>query len=372
MKYIRSQRGRRLRHLPPLFIFFVIVVLLSKPLLYKLDMARNTDNGTEISELPSTQELDFNDAFDGIYRLDLDGDDTYELLSIDMKNGTIEVIRMNDESEYETLHNLNETARDYLKLPFGTEVLLNIPESFQMEEVIVSWSNKWTGNSGVQEISLAELYCYEKGRNVFYDCYPLTGIDGITVVLKEFRFNENIPDFYEVVEIQVYEKGKLIQAIETSSITYEGTYLYEGLFINKRDIISGMPDVRDFNFDGISDIGILVAKSRPYNIPYAYFIWNQEMGQLESPFICFSNPWLDIETQEFIEYKNCSRGIYWYNHYRFVEGKFQLVWRQEEDNSCDVLDSVWLNTYSFMNGETVCINHEVKPHDWLKQNRWYE
>lgn len=108
------------------------------------------------------------------------------------------------------------------------------------------------------------------------------------------------PNYRSVEQIQVYEGDHLLQTIDTSALTYEGPELYEGLFVNKGYTV-GEPDVRDVNFDGSEDFGLLAVEAYPNNVPYGYFLWDDDSEQFVFSFCMTAFPRLDEAEEVVIE-----------------------------------------------------------------------
>lgn len=84
----------------------------------------------------------------------------------------------------------------------------------------------------------------------------------------------------------------------------------------------GEPDVRDVNFDGSEDFGLLAVKTYPNNVPYGYFLWDDESEQFVFSFFLSAFPMLDEVEEEVIE--RMSMGVQ--NYYEFdADGRLQLI-----------------------------------------------
>ena len=157
----------------------------------------------------------------------------------------------------------------------------------------------------------------------FVERYSLHTADGrlLELILWENGGVRGEWNYRSVEQIQVYEGDHLLQTIDTSALTCEGPYLYEGLFVNKGYTI-GEPDVRDVNFDGSEDFGLLAVKTYPNNVPYGYFLWDDESEQFVFSFFLSAFPRLDEVEEEVIE--RMSMGVQ--NYYEFdADGRLQLI-----------------------------------------------
>ena len=88
-------------------------------------------------------------------------------------------------------------------------------------------------------------------------------------------------------------------------------YAWDGLFVNKGFAV-GEPDVRDLNFDGAQDFGLLAVETYPKNVPYSYFLWNKEKQQFDYGFTLFGSKALqvDAEQRKLVEHSNDVQGEY--------------------------------------------------------------
>lgn len=115
----------------------------------------------------------------------------------------------------------------------------------------------------------------------------------LTIVLNSPEPEEN---YFSVDQILVYDGSKQIQTIDTTTIVPPEDYAWDGLYVNLGSDV-GEPDVRDINFDGAEDFGLLAVESYPKNIPYGYFIWNQESNLFEYKFALFGMDALEVNTE---------------------------------------------------------------------------
>lgn len=148
--------------------------------------------------------------------------------------------------------------------------------------------------------------------NNYGDLYTFTvqvsGERELTVVLDTSQPQEN---YFSIDQILVYEGEELLQTIETTSVPPVEDYLWEGLFVNRGYVI-GEPDIRDLNFDGSQDFGLLAVSGYPHNVPYSYFLWNKTEGQFNYGFTLFGSGALEIdaENQRLIEHSHDVMGQY--------------------------------------------------------------
>ncbi|MBR3768944.1 MAG: M56 family metallopeptidase [Lachnospiraceae bacterium] len=118
-------------------------------------------------------------------------------------------------------------------------------------------------------------------------------------------------EYYEVNQILVYDGDELIQTISCKDLAMPMEYAWDGLFVNKGYEV-GEPDVRDVNFDGAKDFGLLAVSTYPKNVPYYYFVWNEEHNEFFYGFTLFGASALevDVENRRLIEYSHDSMGQY--------------------------------------------------------------
>ncbi len=101
----------------------------------------------------------------------------------------------------------------------------------------------------------------------------------------------------EVSEVQIYDGESLLQTITKDDIPEVSDYAWDGLFLYEGSQV-GLPDVRDLNFDGAEDFGLLAVSVYPQNVPYSYFFWNAEKEMFEYQFTAFGPGWLQIDEAE--------------------------------------------------------------------------
>lgn len=104
-------------------------------------------------------------------------------------------------------------------------------------------------------------------------------------------------DSEEVLEIQIYDGDQLLQTIAKENVPAVTDYAWDGLFLNEGNAV-GLPDVRDLNFDGAEDFGLLAVSDYPQNVPYSYFFWNEEKGQFVYQLTAFGPGWLQTDDSE--------------------------------------------------------------------------
>lgn len=124
---------------------------------------------------------------------------------------------------------------------------------------------------------------------------------------------EEVEDFSakEIRKILVYDGDLLLQTITKDDIPEVTDYAWDGLFLNESNTV-GLPDVRDLNFDGAEDFGLLAVFAYPQNVPYSYFFWNAEKALFEYQFTSFGPGWLQIDNSEkaLVEVSNEGTEIY--------------------------------------------------------------
>ena len=116
----------------------------------------------------------------------------------------------------------------------------------------------------------------------------------LTVVLYTKQPNRK---YFAVDQILVYnEEGRLLQTIEASAIPAVEEYAWDGRFVNQNEQV-GEPDIRDVNFDGAQDFGLLAVGTYPHNVPYSYFLWNAQKQRFEYGFTLFGSSALEADPE---------------------------------------------------------------------------
>jgi hypothetical protein len=134
----------------------------------------------------------------------------------------------------------------------------------------------------------------------------------LTVFLKLSEVEDF--DSEEVLEIQIYDGDQLLQTIAKEDVPAVTDYAWDGLFLNESNKV-GLPDVRDLNFDGAEDFGLLAVFAYPQNVPYSYFIWNAEKESFEYKFTAFGPGWLQIDDSQKCLVEVSNEGMETYEKY---------------------------------------------------------
>ena len=148
-------------------------------------------------------------------------------------------------------------------------------------------------------------------------------------------------DYRRINRLMIYdEQDNLIQTIYPEETENDGIFLNEGLFVNLGSTI-GEPDIRDVNFDGFTDFGLLACSSYPKNVPYNYFLWNEEREQFEFGFTIFGASALEIDNEEqyLINFDYTTDPAAQYR-YRYENGKLVRCTGQEQNDSADPMDDI--------------------------------
>ena len=127
---------------------------------------------------------------------------------------------------------------------------------------------------------------------------------------------EKLEDFsaQEIRKIQVYDGDQLLQTITKDDVPGVADYAWDGLFLNESNTV-GLPDVRDLNFDGAEDFGVLAVFAYPQNVPYSYFFWNAEKELFEYQFTAFGPGWLQIDDSQKCLVEVSNEGMETYEKY---------------------------------------------------------
>ena len=200
--------------------------------------------------------------------------------------------------------------------------------------------------------------------------YSLSLADGreLTVEFRESLTRPGEDETYRTVdEILVWDGEELLQTITAGAVTGSGDYLFEGLYRIEGSGDTGAPDLRDINFDGSDDLGVLAAGSLPRNVPYAYFVWDEGEEQLVFSQVLFGPVTLDYPDREVIEFSAVQNGLYLYDHYvPDNSGALRLTLREEEDQLSQTAPwgQVWVNTYEPEGDKLVRTGRELRESDW--------
>lgn len=101
-------------------------------------------------------------------------------------------------------------------------------------------------------------------------------------------------EYFEVGKIRIYRGKQWIQTIDPATLPPVEEYAWDGLYVNQGYTV-GEPDVRDLNFDGAQDFGLLAVEAYPKNVPYSYFLWNQKKQQFDYGFTLFGSEMLVVD-----------------------------------------------------------------------------
>ena len=163
--------------------------------------------------------------------------------------------------------------------------------------ILISGCGKTAPNSsGTEKSAIAETIDSIPIPEVMYQ-FPVMVSDNrrLTICLHLAE----LQDFSakEIREIQVCDGEQLLQIITKDDIPEVTDYDWDGLFLNEHNKV-GLPDVRDLNFDGAEDFGLLAVFAYPQNVPYSYFFWNEDIDLFEYQFTSFGPGWLQIDDSE--------------------------------------------------------------------------
>ncbi len=134
-------------------------------------------------------------------------------------------------------------------------------------------------------------------------------------------------DYYRVNTLKVYDGSQLLSTTDTTALKYEGDYLFDGAFFLRGELAFWNPLVGDFNFDGFDDLCLMATDGTPKNMPFAYFLWNQEQQRLDFSFVLANPLTVDAENRTLVECVVGPAGTYEdFNTYQFDEqGKLTLI-----------------------------------------------
>lgn len=141
---------------------------------------------------------------------------------------------------------------------------------------------------------ISDMDLSSMGLYTFHVQAALNQEQELTVVLYTKQPNRK---YFAVDQILVYnEEGRLLQTIEASAIPAVEEYAWDGLFVNQNEQV-GEPDIRDVNFDGAQDFGLLAVGTYPHNVPYSYFLWNAQKQRFEYGFTLFGSSALEADPE---------------------------------------------------------------------------
>lgn len=149
-----------------------------------------------------------------------------------------------------------------------------------------------------REEARADVVWYEPDGSCVFEL--TAGGRLLTVRLISGRPGQN---YFDVDRIEVYEGDRLLQTIEGDGLFQPSgseAYLWEGIFVN-RGYAVGEPEIKDLNFDGSEDFGLLAVSGYPHNVPYSYFLWNEERECFEHSFVLFCGVETDGSRRELVE-----------------------------------------------------------------------
>ena len=132
-------------------------------------------------------------------------------------------------------------------------------------------------------------------------------------------------EYRSIREVQIYDGQTLVQTIDEKNVPESAEYASDGLFINQAQAI-GLPDLRDVNFDGYVDLGILAVSTYPKNVPYHYFLWNPQTEHFEYGFTLFGASALELdEVHQLLIEERTDNGQKSKAYYSFSTGTLRCV-----------------------------------------------
>lgn len=202
-------------------------------------------------------------------------------------------------------------------------------------------------NSETYESTIAETTETIQMPETVYEFPVMVSEDrGLTISLHM----EELEDFSakEIRKIQVYDGDQLLQTITKDDIPEVTDYAWDGLFLNESNTV-GLPDVRDLNFDGAEDFGLLAVFAYPQNVPYSYFFWNADKELFEYQFTAFGPGWLQIDDSEKALVEVSNEGMESYEKYFSFDQDGNIVnGKQTPSDLNTVSDNQKLNGYILM------------------------
>ena len=153
-------------------------------------------------------------------------------------------------------------------------------------------------------------------------------------VLSVILHLEEQKDAYtdKITEVLVYDGDRLLQTISRDDVPATADYALDGLFFSQSSSI-GEPDVRDLNFDGAEDFGLLAVQYYPHNVPYCYFLWNDATERFEYQFMAFGMGALEVDKEEKCLIETSIDGAIIYSKYYIFESDGSMNSRVETRNA---------------------------------------
>ena len=169
------------------------------------------------------------------------------------------------------------------------------PEAYVDGNAYRAWRDACIGDAEAVEIPYTDLTpehvaALTAGGEPYSFQVRVSGGQLLTVGLET---SQPEADYFSVDRLRIYEDRKLIQTIETAGLPVPEEYAWDGLFVN-RGYEVGEPDIRDLNFDGAEDFGLLAVDGYPHNVSYTYFLWNEGEHRFDCGFTLFGS--LALET----------------------------------------------------------------------------
>lgn len=178
----------------------------------------------------------------------------------------------------------------------------------------------------------------------------------LDLILHGFKAEEGYSR-YCIDKIDVYDGTDLIQTIfAKEAIQEEDTdYGYiEGYTESWYE--DGGLYVGDMNFDGVEDIGLFAWVTTGANIPYYYWLWNEDKQQFTYAFCICDPSFIDTEKEQIVVGIRESCCSWSTNYYAYDEnGELKLVGYIYDDYSDDVLKR---EIYELIDGEMQLIGEE--------------
>lgn len=170
----------------------------------------------------------------------------------------------------------------------------------------------------------------EENRQVETERITMTTATGRNLSLElELEPLDQQPYCLAIEQIRVYEGDTPLQFMAVEDDVYTPDSFYQGLFLI-RDPNIGEPDIRDLNFDGSPDLGLLAESSFPHNVSYVWFLWDEETSRFSFSTYLFSNPTLDVENRQVVEH---IRGMWAVRRRQYISGTKMVRWSRSATGS---------------------------------------
>ena len=174
-------------------------------------------------------------------------------------------------------------------------------------------------------------------------------------------------DTYGINQVEVWEDEQLIQTISVCDDLLAGDFEFGADFLTYGQYTDcwnteSLLTVSDMNFDGAEDFGLFAWITTGANIPYYYWLWDEDSGQFCYSF-CLSNARPDPDTCQIICDTRDGYGCYSTTFYRFTSfGVLEpVMWIEDRFSDDENLGSVIITTtYEWQDGTWIQTEQQIE------------